>query len=313
MARTDDDSWDIATSVGATAVIVAMARAEATNSAEPLIRDQFAEPLVSTPALAELRGHVMTWIESGEGGADQRAVDYQRLVSFMTVRTHFFDAFFTDAAAAGIGQHVILASGLDSRAYRLGWPQGSVVYEIDLPAVLDYKRATLKDVGATPTTERREVAVDLRQDWPAALRRAGFDPTLATAWLAEGLLPYLPTAATEALFDNIGRHSAAGSRVAVSQFDMRRHDVERHLGKVRAAHEYTQDEIPIDPSELWYSEQGRPNAAEWFGSRGWTTHSTDSREEAKRVGLQVPEPEHQRSVYDPFFNNFITAQSAAGP
>ena len=102
------------------------------------------------------------------------------------MRTHFFDAYFADAAAAGIRQIVILASGLDSRAYRLPWPDGTVVYEIDQPKVLQYKAATLAEHGAEPVAEVREVPIDLRQDWPAALTAAGFDSARPCAWLAEG-------------------------------------------------------------------------------------------------------------------------------
>ena len=137
------------------------------------------------------------------------------------MRTHFFDAYFaqaTQAADAGIRQVVILAAGLDSRAYRLVWPDGTVVYEIDLPKVLEYKAQTLAQHGAEPTTDRRAVAVDLRHDWPQALRDAGFDPARPTAWLAEGLLPFLPADAQEAMFDSVDQLSGPGSRVAVEVF-----------------------------------------------------------------------------------------------
>ena len=113
---------------------------------------------------------------------------------------------------------MILAAGLDSRAYRLDWPAGTVVYEIDLPKVLEYKSETLAGHGATPIADRRAVPVDLRHDWPQALRDAGFDASAPTAWLAEGLLPFLPAAAQEALFATIDALSGPGSRVAVENF-----------------------------------------------------------------------------------------------
>jgi methyltransferase (TIGR00027 family) len=201
VARTADDSWDIATSVGATAVMVALARAAETASADPLIRDRFAELLVSTPELEGVREQVAAWWvpepddDSGEGTDPDLAVDAQQMIDYQAVRTHFFDAYFAGGVAAGIRQVVILAAGLDSRAYRLDWPDGTVVYEIDLPKVLEYKTATLAGQGAAPTADRRPVAVDLRHDWPQALRDAGFDANQPTAWLAEGLLPFLPAAA----------------------------------------------------------------------------------------------------------------------
>src|SRR6201999_260182 len=170
MARTADDSWDIATSVGATAVMVALARAAETSSADPLIRDPFAEPLVSTPELEGVREQVAAWWAGAEEDDPDGAVRAQEMINYQAVRTHFFDAYFADAAAAGIRQAVIVAAGLDSRAYRLDWPAGTVVYEIDLPKVLEYKADTLAGHGATPVADRRAVPVDLRNDWPQALR-----------------------------------------------------------------------------------------------------------------------------------------------
>src|ERR1700686_4801784 len=142
MARADNDSWDIATSVGATAVMVAMARAAETSSEHPLIRDGYAEPLVSTPALAEVRERIASLWRGPREGADPPAglaTPFQQMVDYQAVRTHFFDEYFSTAAEAGLRQHVILAAGLDSRAYRLDWAAGSVVYEIDLPAGLEEK------------------------------------------------------------------------------------------------------------------------------------------------------------------------------
>ncbi|MGH3971360.1 MAG: class I SAM-dependent methyltransferase, partial [Mycobacterium sp.] len=199
--RTDGDSWDIVTSVGSTAVMVAAARAVETGSVAPLIRDEFAYALVSAagPTWARLASPDLEWIGDDEPGrrAHRVACDYQ------AVRTHFFDEYFNGAAKAGIRQVVILAAGLDSRAYRLQWPAGTTVYEIDQPEVLRYKTTTLESSGAAPTATRRAIAVDLRDDWPAALTAAGFDRGQPTAWLAEGLLPYLPGDAQNRLFEMV--------------------------------------------------------------------------------------------------------------
>jgi methyltransferase (TIGR00027 family) len=89
-----------------------------------------------------------------------------------------------------------------------------VLYEVDLPDVIEFKTSTLSKLGAEPTVERRTVAVDLRDDWPAALQAAGFDPQARAAWSAEGLVVYLPPEAQDALFGNITALSAAGSQVA---------------------------------------------------------------------------------------------------
>ncbi|MGA8544066.1 MAG: class I SAM-dependent methyltransferase, partial [Mycobacterium sp.] len=218
-ARTEGDSWDITESVGATALSVAAARAVETASADPLIRDEFAYLLVSSAGQpwARLASPGLEWLDDDEHGrrAHRLACDYQ------AVRTHFFDNYFADAvAAAGIRQVVILAAGLDSRAYRLDWPAGTTVYEIDQPQVVEYKTATLASADVAPKAARRTVPVDLRDDWPAALSVAGFDRTRPTAWLAEGLLPYLPAAAHDRLFEMLTELSAPRSQVAVEAFSL---------------------------------------------------------------------------------------------
>src|SRR5271166_1029823 len=175
MARTDNDTWDLASSVGATATMVATQRALA--SREKLIDDPFAEPLVRAVGVDFFTRLV-------DGKVDLADVDpefnMRRAAEGMAVRTRFFDRLFTDAAAAGVRQAVILASGLDARAYRLPWPTGTVVYEIDQPDVIEFKTKTLAGLGAEPTAERRSVAIDLRDDWPKALLDSGFDRTQPT-------------------------------------------------------------------------------------------------------------------------------------
>ncbi|TXH28780.1 MAG: class I SAM-dependent methyltransferase, partial [Mycobacterium sp.] len=221
MARTDNDTWDLASSVGATATLVAAARALATNSEDPIIDDPFAAPLVRAVGV-----EFFTKLVDGAADPDQSSAGYgptmAQLTNGMAARTRFFDDFFMDAVgvsstgvagSAEIRQAVILAAGLDSRAYRLVWPAGTVVYEIDQPDVIEFKSKTLSDLGAAPTTERRTVAIDLREDWPAALRAAGLDATKPTAWIAEGLFGYLPPEAQDRLLDQISELSAPGSRM----------------------------------------------------------------------------------------------------
>lgn len=183
MTRTDNDTWDLASSVGATATMVATGRAMATKADRPLINDPFAEPLVRAVGI-----DLFTRLASGElTPADlEDGAGANRMADNMAVRTKFFDEFFLDATNAGITQAVILAAGLDSRAYRLPWPAGTTVYEIDQPQVIEFKSRTLAELGVKPTAFRRAVAIDLRDDWPTALRAAGFDPDKPTAWSAEG-------------------------------------------------------------------------------------------------------------------------------
>ncbi len=307
MARTLDDSWDIATSVGATAVMVALARAAETASADPLIRDEFAEPLVSTPELAGVRNQVAAWWAGPDPDSDDDpdfTVDSQHMIDYQAVRTHFFDAYFAGAVGVGVRQVVLLAAGLDSRAYRLDWPAGTIVYEIDLPKVLDYKAQTLARHGAAPAADRRAVPVDLRHDWPQALRDAGLDVNLPTAWLAEGLLPFLPAAAQEAMFASIDSLSGSGSRVAVENFgvdEQKRPEAEEKWAQLRAKREARGEDTSFNPLDLWFDDEGRPDPADWFAAHGWTAHAVNAREEAGRLG-RAPQSEEK-----PFANSFVTA------
>lgn len=206
--RTDSDSWNLATSVGATATMVAAQRALAASAS--LIDDPFAAPLVRAVGY-----DVYTRLVDGKIAATEDSeFDPSRMARGMAVRTRFYDRFFVDATAGGVRQAVILAAGLDARAYRLPWPAGTVVYEIDMPEVIEFKAATLSKLGAEPTAQRRAVAVDLRDDWPAALRAAGFDADAPSAWSAEGLVVYLPAEAQDALFDSVTALSAPASRLA---------------------------------------------------------------------------------------------------
>ncbi len=206
--RSESDSWDLATSVGATATMVAAQRALSSDAG--LIDDPFAAPLVRAVGI-----DVYTRLVNGEiPVTDGTDFDPARMARGMAVRTRFYDNFFLDATRSGIRQAVIVAAGLDARAYRLAWPEGTVVYEVDLPDVIEFKTSTLRGLGAEPRAERRTVAVDLRDDWPAALRTAGFDPQAPSAWSAEGLVVYLPPEAQDALFGNITALSAPDSQVA---------------------------------------------------------------------------------------------------
>src|ERR1700755_1755956 len=185
MTRTDDDSWDLASSGGATATLVAAGRAMASKTDSPLINDPFADPLVRAVGLdffVKMIDGELDFSLLPNSSPDRTAA----IVDGMGTRSKYFDDYLLAAVQAGVRQVVILASGLDSRAYRLPWPDGTTVYEIDQPAVIEFKTRTLADLGATPIANTRTVPIDLRYDWPAALREAGLDPTQPTAWSAEG-------------------------------------------------------------------------------------------------------------------------------
>ncbi len=282
MARTDSDSWDLASSVGATATMVAAQRALASQGPSPLIDDPFAAPLVRAVGM-----DIYTRLVDGEIRADaDSGFDPERMARGMGARTRFYDQFFLDATGAGIRQAVILASGLDSRAYRLPWPQGTVVYEVDMPDVIEFKTRTLAQLGAEPTAERRTVAIDLRDDWPAALAEAGFDPHSAAVWSAEGLVVYLPVQAQDALFADISALSAAGSRLGTEFMP----DTSV-LGDQRwREHHQRMTELgfPIDLSELVYGGD-RNHLTDYLAGHGWDVSSRNAVQLHADNGLDYPD------------------------
>jgi len=213
-----DQQWDIVTGVGLTALAVAAGRAVETERPDALISDPYASRLVAAAQPPESFPISADGLDL-EGMEDVEKELWTSMSGYMALRSRVFDDFFLQAAADGVTQAVILASGLDTRPYRLSWPAGTVCYELDQPAVLDFKFRTLDEGGATPACTHRAVPIDLRDDWGAALEAAGFDVERPTAWLAEGLLPYLPPDAEVRLLREMTRLSAPGSRCAIERID----------------------------------------------------------------------------------------------
>lgn len=285
MARTEGDSWDVASSVGATATLVAAGRAIASTEPHGLIDDPYAAPLVRAVGI-----DFFTKMIDGELDLSAISPDAARRaranIDEMAVRTKFFDDYLLAATETGIRQVVILASGLDSRAYRLSWPAGTVVYEIDQPDVIDFKTSTLAGIGAEPTTERRTVSIDLREDWPTALRDAGFDAGVPSAWLAEGLLIYLPPEAQDRLFDTIDELSAPGSTLA-TEFVPGLRDFDPAAAREEAASLKAYG-LDLDMPSLVYAGE-RHSAADYLGARGWDMTASPRAELFARYGLPLPE------------------------
>ncbi len=293
MTRTDQDTWDLASSVGATATMVAAARAVASAGANPIINDPFAAALVRAVGLNFFRRLVDGDLptsgvpEAEDGGGRDLALETDSIA----VRTRFFDDFFLNAARDGIRQSVILAAGLDARAYRLAWPPGSVVYEVDQPKVVEFKATAMANLGAAPTADRRTVSIDLRDDWPEALRRSGFDVTQPTSWSAEGLLMYLPPDAQDRLFDEITELSAPASVLAT----------EYHGDSGRTMSERAQQfnqrwanlGCDIDLSGLFFDGE-RSNVVDYLTGRGWQVTTRPRRELFADYGLVFPDDEESQ-------------------
>jgi methyltransferase (TIGR00027 family) len=268
MARTEGDTWDLANSVGATATMVAAARAAATRRPQPVITDEYAEPLVRAVGL-----DVFTKLASGELDSEdlEKGVGFPRIVDTFAARARFYDDYFAAAGKEGVRQVVIVASGLDARPYRLAWPAGTTVYEIDQPEVIAFKTATLAEFGAAPTAELRTIGIDLREDWPAALQDAGFDPARPTAWLAEGvLIGFLPPEAEVRLLDAITPLSAEGSRFAADFGSLNDGSEQSQEQARRTAEGWRRHGLDMDIAALTYPGEHTDVAAH-LRADGWDT------------------------------------------
>lgn len=300
--RAEGDTWDIRTSVGSTALFVAAARGLAARGPQPLALDRFAEMFCRAAgdewvALfdadeKETRDHPLR--TPGFGTAFQ---------THISARTKYFDDYLVAAAADGVRQVVILAAGLDSRSYRLAWPDDMVVYELDRQPVLDFKRDVLAENGVREVVDRREVAVDLRENWPHALRAAGFDPTAPTAWLVEGLLIYLPPAAQDRLFDAIDTLSASGSFVAIEQ--MATLDRDTYAGMTAQQGEGGAAGGGAEWARLIYNDQ-RSDPPEWFAGRGWNSESIGMVDYVTSLGRSFPAVDPETSRFSPSLITLIT-------
>ncbi|MFF5636112.1 SAM-dependent methyltransferase [Streptomyces sp. NPDC012825] len=252
--------------VGRTALLVAAARAVETHRPDALARDPFAAAFVR--AAPDAAGWPLHPDEVPGGASDPL---WGRLGRYFGLRTRVLDDHLLASARAGVRQVVLLGAGLDSRAFRLDWPAGTVVHEIDSADVLAFKQSVLDDTGAEPVAERRPRAADLRHDWTEALfgsgdgSGSGFGPAAPTAWLAEGLLLYLPAEAERRLIDDVDRLSAAGSTLA---YEIK--EVTAESPRVRGGPVYTsaRERTGIDLPGL-FAAGPRPDSAGTLAGRGW--------------------------------------------
>jgi methyltransferase (TIGR00027 family) len=283
VARTEGDTWDLASSVGATATGVAASRALASKQPNPLISDPFADALVKAVGLE----YCIRMADDELEFTDDPLFNRERICEQIAVRTRFFDDFFTSAVSTGIRQAVILASGLDTRAYRLTWPPDAVVFEIDQPQVIEFKSRVLASLGAAAAADHRNIAIDLRDDWLTALRDSGFDATRPTAWIAEGLLVYLPPDAQDRLFDNITALSAPGSRLATEHMDIQGSPEEWAEKLTERSRRMGSN---IDLTQLFYWGE-RNSASDYLTSKGWDVTIRPTREAYAVNGFELPDHE----------------------
>ncbi|WP_175408227.1 SAM-dependent methyltransferase [Streptomyces sp. TRM64462] len=245
--------------VSRTAVIIAQARATEHAREDRLFSDPYAQAFVDA----------VGWIQVAEAGRLNQG--------HFVLRTRFFDDYFRTAAAAGVRQAVLVAAGLDTRAFRLEWPSGFRLFEIDLPGLLAFKEAVLGVHRARPACDRTTVRADLRDDWPSALLSAGFDPERPTAWLIEGLMMYLTHAENDRLLHAIGTLSAPGSHLALEHINQ----AYTELPELRAVHSRLR-RVGAD----WRSTVEDPCG--WLAGHGWTATTTPQSTLATTHNRPVP-------------------------
>jgi len=214
-------------------------------------------------------------------GVDDDAARLIRWVAFFTViRTRFYDDYLHAAVTDTPARQVVLvAAGLDTRAYRLDWPPGVRLFELDLPPVLAFKQQVLDARGAVPRCERTPVGADLTQDWPAALVAAGFRTDRPTAWLVEGLLIYLDAAQAALLLERAGSLSAPGSRLSC----------ELQVPRDSRLSDAPRPERPAVPgyTDLWKGGLGARLPAH-LEATGWQVRVSDRAEVAAGYGRPGP-------------------------
>ncbi|MGV9311849.1 class I SAM-dependent methyltransferase [Streptomyces sp. NPDC003691] len=284
--------------VGVTALLVAAARAIESHRHDSLARDGYAEHFVRAAPAS------VGWpVRPDQVAGGEANPLWGRFARYFGLRTRVLDDFLLRSVAGGARQVVLLGAGLDSRAFRLDWPDGCTVFEVDRAGVLAFKDEVLGGVSAVPKAARVTVPADLRDDWVTELTGAGFDPAAPSVWLAEGLLFYLPRTAETRLVGLVDRLSAAGSALA---YEVK---LEKDLLEYRDSPIYTatREQLGIDLLDLFALED-RPDSAGELAGRGWSTTVHTPFEFSRRHG-RGPLPEANDALEG---NRWVFAARARG-
>jgi methyltransferase (TIGR00027 family) len=257
--------------VSETALGAAEMRAEESLRPDRLIDDPYAAAFVA--AAPPLFPDLPSIDDDAELGAYKQA-----FVDEIAIRTRFFDHYLWAGCASGARQVVLLAAGLDTRAFRLDWPDGVRIFELDLPGLFAFKEQVLTGRRATPRCARTVVPVDLRDDWPTQLTDAGFEPQLASVWAAEGLLAYFSADESVRLLTTVGAMCTTGSQLSFEYDDFVEGSA---LTDVRAM-------AAMDPvSSMWKGGLDQPPPA-WLASHGWEVQTHARATVATRYERAMP-------------------------
>ena len=195
--------------VGLTSRWMAAARARESERADRLFNDPFAASLAGPEGFAWPNRMEPVTLPAVPGPALGPGL-------YVAVRTRFFDDFLLDASwSIGIRQVVLVAAGMDARAFRLDWLPRTRLYELDRPEVLSAKDAVMDRLRTQPSCERHTVGVDLEQPWAQALLDAGYEVQEASVWLIEGLLFYLSPTTVRTLLEAVSSLASEGSRLGM--------------------------------------------------------------------------------------------------
>jgi methyltransferase (TIGR00027 family) len=257
--------------VGMTAVSVAAARALESQRPDRLFDDPWAARFVAAAGFADGLPSASAGKDGGRG---------RWTAAMIPVRTRFLDDFLSAAVGRGCGQVVLLGAGLDTRVFRMDWPAGLRFFEIDTGDVLAFKDAALD--GEKPRNAQRiEVRVNMRDDWPAALRASGFRAGIATAWVAEGLMHYLDAGEVHALMTRVASLSAPGSAFATQ------------VSLSSPVQQFIDDDkgLPLIPAEtlrpLW-KWNGPEDPVSWLAEYGFAARTLPLDECARGYGRDLP-------------------------
>ena len=119
-------------------------------------------------------------------------------------------------------------------------------------------------------------------------RRAS-TPALPSAWIAEGLLIYLPPEAGDKLFDDVDALSAPGSRIATEDIaGITGEQLAKISGRIKTMRDGSPGEAAVDVADLWYVGERR-QASDYLAAKGWTSVTTSTTALFEQHGLALPE------------------------
>lgn len=196
-----------------TAQLVAFARAWETYAPDEtrMCYDPIAEHLIPE------EGQLIVTTEQGREHFKKEMANpaWEAVQEYVALRTRVIDSYLHDYAQKGLSQLLILGAGFDSRAYRFPELKGNVkIFEVDNPETQEVKKAKLSKYFGSLPDYVKFASMDFENDNLAAtLIQAGFDPSLKTLVIWEGVTYYLESMAVDQILDFVTANTPAGSSI----------------------------------------------------------------------------------------------------